>query len=149
LKHYLQVTATDFERAAEATREQADQTRQQEWCRIKHDGFARVASVAGGRSPENDTLPYDTNDNYGGTPANNQPAQNAYVSGIGVGSNGDPSGFLMTPGNGAIVASQVKLGNAIQTTSGLPTDIAFVGITVDLSKLPVHGQGRKRSDGLI
>jgi hypothetical protein len=32
----------------------------------------------------------------------------------------------------------VKLGNAIQMTAGLPTDIAFVGITVDLSKLPVQ-----------
>jgi hypothetical protein len=42
-----------------------------------------MRNVVGGWSAENDTLPYDTNDNYGGTPANTQPAQNAYVSGIG------------------------------------------------------------------
>jgi len=103
-------------------------------CFVTADHVMR--NVVGGWSPENDTLPYDSNDNYGGTPANNQPAQNAYLQGIGVGSNADPSGFLLSPANGSIVASQVKLGDAIEKTAGLPTDIAFVGITVDLTKLP-------------
>ncbi len=113
-------------------------------CFVTADHVMR--NVVVGPSPENDTLPYDSNDNYGGTPSNVQPAPNAYLQAITVGSVGDPSGFTLSAANGSIVASQVKLGNSIDMTAGLPPDMAFVGITVDLTKLPNQNNGAIAAD---
>jgi hypothetical protein len=62
-------------------------------CFVPADHVMR--NVVGGPSLENDTLPYDANDNYGGTPAAVQPAQTAFLQAIDVGGVNDPSGFYL------------------------------------------------------
>jgi hypothetical protein len=102
-------------------------------CFVTADHVMR--NTVGGPAYENDTLPYDDLDNYGGTPAAMQPGERDLLGAIGVGSATDPSSFVMTNAN-AIVGSQVKLGQFIDKINGKPTDIAFVGVTVDVTKLP-------------
>jgi hypothetical protein len=102
-------------------------------CFVTADHVMR--NTVGGPSYEDDTMPYDNQDNYGGTPAAMQPNRRDFLDRIGIGSQNDPNGFFMVTGN-AIIASEVRLGEQIDKLNGKPTDIAFVGITVDLTKLP-------------
>jgi len=104
-------------------------------CFVTADHVLR--NTVGGPNYADDTLPYDNVNVYGGTPAAVQPDPRSFLGGIGIGGQTDPSGFFMSSAN-AIVASQVKLGETIDKINGKPTDIAFVGITIDLTMLPAQ-----------
>jgi hypothetical protein len=103
-------------------------------CFVTADHVMRIKG-GGGPGDDDDTLPYDSNDNYGGDgPAAVQPGPAQLFGSIGVGSIGDPAGFSLFAGGG-VVASKTVLGGGIALKNNKPTDIAFVGITVDLDAL--------------
>jgi len=104
-------------------------------CFVTADHVMR--NTVGGPNYADDTLPYDNVDAYGGTPLGMQPNRRDFIGGVGVGSASDPSGFFLTSAN-AIIASEVRLGEQIDKHNGKPTDIAFVGVTIDLTKLPLQ-----------
>lgn len=104
-------------------------------CYVTADHVMRIKG-GNGPSDDDDTLPYDSNDNYGGDgPAAVQPGPAQLFGSIGVGSIGDPNGFSLFAGGGGVVASKTVLGEGIALKNNKPTDIAFVGITVDLDAL--------------
>lgn len=105
-------------------------------CFVTADHVMRLKG-GGGPSDEDDILPNDSNDQYGGNgPAPAQPVPAQRLGSIGIGSIGDPNGFNLSVLNG-IVASKVILGDDIVKLNNLPTDMSFVGVTVDLDKLTV------------
>lgn len=103
-------------------------------CFVTADHVMRLKG-GGGPSDDDDTLPYPSNDNYGGAgPLAMQPGPADIFGSIGIGSTNDPNRFTLSAGAG-VVASKVVLGEGIAKLNNKPTDIAFVGVTVDLDAL--------------